>query len=76
MCLLMLSWGGVPAQVIKYRFNQDIIDRIERGKWYNRDVNWLEKNIDSFHLEISGLSDLDFWMNDCAKVFKQIKLQS
>jgi acetyltransferase-like isoleucine patch superfamily enzyme len=33
--------GGVPAKVIRYRFSQDIIDRLLQMKWWNYEVQSL-----------------------------------
>lgn len=38
--------GGVPAKVIKYRFDQDTINFLESFKWWNKDVSWMMKNIE------------------------------
>ena len=27
--------GGVPARIIKYRFSEDIIDRLKKIEWWN-----------------------------------------
>ena len=36
--------GGVPAKVIRYRFEQADIDLLEQLKWWDRDIDWLRKN--------------------------------
>lgn len=40
--------GGVPAKIIKYRFSQDIIDRLLEIKWWDKDEAWLSDNKESF----------------------------
>lgn len=40
--------GGVPAKVIKYRFPNDVCDKIEKTCWWNWDDNKLLANADSF----------------------------
>lgn len=40
--------GGVPARIIKYRFNEKDIERLLSIKWWNKDVEWLKNNIDKF----------------------------
>jgi len=46
--------GGIPAQKIKMRFNQETIDKLKSIKWWNRDFEDIRKNymeflnIDSF----------------------------
>ncbi|HZY39330.1 MAG TPA: CatB-related O-acetyltransferase [Mucilaginibacter sp.] len=36
--------GGVPAKHIKYRFERDQINFLLNNKWWEKDLNWLEKN--------------------------------
>ena len=33
--------GGVPAKLIKYRFEKDIIDKLLEIKWWDHDEKWL-----------------------------------
>ena len=40
--------GGVPAKIIKYRFSKETIDRLVKFRWWDRDINWIKNNIDSF----------------------------
>lgn len=40
--------GGVPAKCIKYRFENDIITKLERFKWWDRGIEWIELNADLF----------------------------
>jgi acetyltransferase-like isoleucine patch superfamily enzyme len=35
--------GGVPAKIIKYRFERNIIDELLASKWWDKDINWLQK---------------------------------
>lgn len=41
--------GGVPAQLIKYRFSPAQIVALEESKWWENDLAWIKKNKDSFH---------------------------
>lgn len=41
--------GGVPSEVIKYRFDENIIDFLNEFKWWNKDLNWLKENHNKFH---------------------------
>jgi acetyltransferase-like isoleucine patch superfamily enzyme len=43
--------GGVPAKLIRYRFEKDQIDFLNNFKWWDRDVVWLKQNCANF-LEI------------------------
>ncbi|PNW26706.1 hypothetical protein BKP44_16005 [Formosa algae] len=47
--------GGVPAKLIKYRYPSDTIDYLLKFKWWNKDVEWLKKNID----KINNIEDLE-----------------
>lgn len=40
--------GGVPAKMIRYRFTMEQIEKLERIKWWNKDIDWLKKNINYF----------------------------
>jgi len=40
--------GGVPADIIRYRFSEDIIDRLLAMSWWDRDVEWIQSHIDCF----------------------------
>jgi acetyltransferase-like isoleucine patch superfamily enzyme len=37
--------GGVPAKIIKYRFEPDLIDKMLKSKWWELDVRELIKHI-------------------------------
>lgn len=51
--------GGVPAKVIKYRFPQDMIDRLEETRWWDLPDGEITKVIDAFHKPNLSLEDLD-----------------
>lgn len=36
--------GGVPAKVVKYRYDEETVKFLLRIKWWNKDVSWLRKN--------------------------------
>ena len=36
--------GGVPAKVIKYRYDEETVRFLQETKWWNKDVNWLKEN--------------------------------
>ncbi len=36
--------GGVPARVIKYRFDKDIRDKLEETKWWDKDDKWIDEH--------------------------------
>lgn len=47
--------GGVPARLIRKRFNDDQIEVLKNTEWWNKEYDWIEKNshlflnIDDFH---------------------------
>jgi acetyltransferase-like isoleucine patch superfamily enzyme len=41
--------GGVPAKIIKYRFEQNEIDFLRRLEWWNLDLDFLKSNFETFH---------------------------
>ena len=40
--------GGVPAKVIKYRFNEEIIQKLLKLKWWEKDQEWIQNHADNF----------------------------
>lgn len=40
--------GGVPAKVIRYRFNETQIEELLRMRWWEEDTEWLKSNAGSF----------------------------
>lgn len=40
--------GGVPAKKIRYRFSVEEIRFLMRFKWWERDIDWIQKHISSF----------------------------
>jgi len=40
--------GGVPATLIKYRFEKDVREQLSAMKWWDRSDEWLQKNAASF----------------------------
>lgn len=41
--------GGVPAQIIKYRFNKETINSLLNSKWWDKDEKTLQDNYKLFH---------------------------
>ena len=44
---------GVPAKVLKYRFDQSVINRLLEIKWWDMDRETIKKNIDIFQGEFT-----------------------
>ena len=41
--------GGVPARILRYRFESAEIEFLEHIKWWDKDVRWLRENHELFH---------------------------
>lgn len=41
--------GGVPAKVIRYRFEEHEIRKLLKLKWWDMDIEYLKKNFQDFH---------------------------
>ena len=55
--------GGIPARVIKYRFEKEIIDkllRIDYGRLTNVDI---KNNLDFLYRELTDIKQLDDMKN-------------
>ena len=53
--------GGVPAKVIRYRFTQDVIAKLEEIKWWDMPEEKLRENIHFFQKEDISLDELDLF---------------
>jgi Acetyltransferase (isoleucine patch superfamily) len=51
--------GGVPAKVIKYRFEKDVIEKLIEIKWWEKGSEWMKKNIEIFRKPITSVTDLN-----------------
>lgn len=49
--------AGCPARVIRFRFDDLIIDKLLKIKWWNRDERWLSSHLDFFTSAESLLDD-------------------
>jgi hypothetical protein len=38
--------GGVPAKILKYRYDEETIKFLLDFKWWNKDISWLRNNVD------------------------------
>lgn len=48
--------GGVPAKIIRYRFEKNEIEKLLKLNWWDMDVDYLKRNFRKFH----GIASLDF----------------
>ncbi|MFV5317260.1 CatB-related O-acetyltransferase [Priestia megaterium] len=49
--------GGVPARIIRNRFNNSEINFLNKLEWWNKDITWICENSKAFR-SISSLRDL------------------
>lgn len=40
--------GGVPARIIKYRYDEDTIDFLLKSEWWNYPIDWLRNHYELF----------------------------
>ncbi|MHA7865505.1 CatB-related O-acetyltransferase [Flagellimonas marinaquae] len=50
--------GGVPARVLKKRFNEEEVKKLLSLKWWNKDEDWLRENIYLFNSTKSFLEEI------------------
>lgn len=53
--------GGAPAKLIKYRFQQDIIDHLMEIQWWNLPDDEITKRIGLFHIENPTMKDINHY---------------
>lgn len=46
--------GGVPAKVIRYRFSPEIIEKLLRLKWWNKDEAWIREHRELFSIDLKA----------------------
>lgn len=51
--------GGVPAKVIRYRFSQEVIDKLLEIEWWNLDDDILKQSISFFQKENITIVDVN-----------------
>lgn len=50
--------GGVPAKLIKYRFNESVREVLEQSKWWEKDESLIQDSIEVFHSRQINLDNL------------------
>lgn len=40
--------GGVPAKIIRYRYDDKTISRLMSLKWWDKDIDWIKNRLDLF----------------------------
>ncbi len=59
--------GGIPAKIIKKRYDKETIDFLLNFKWWEKDYNWLSSNVyllNNLELLIKSEKHLNFNQND------------
>lgn len=56
--------GGVPAKVIKYRYPQEMIDRLMEIAWWNLPDEEITKRIELFHKANPTLEDINEYFKE------------
>lgn len=51
--------GGAPAKVIKYRFPQEVINRLQEIQWWNLPDEKITDVVELFHVENPTLEDIN-----------------
>lgn len=51
--------GGVPAKTIKYRFSEEVMDRLEKIQWWNLPDEKITEVVDLFHIKNPTLEDIN-----------------
>lgn len=51
--------GGVPAKIIKYRFSQEVIDRLLEIQWWNMPDEKITEVVGLFHISNPSLEDIN-----------------
>lgn len=62
--------GGVPAKVVKYKFPQEVIERLEEIQWWNLPDEENTKRIDLFHIKNLSLEDINRFFSENQKDIK------
>ena len=44
--------GGVPAKIVKYKHSQEIIDALNKVRWWDWSEEKIKRNINDFYLPI------------------------
>lgn len=55
--------GGVPAKVIRYRFPQEVIDKLLQLRFWDRPDEEIKKNLNLFQKEDFSIDDLEKWIH-------------
>lgn len=60
--------GGVPAKIIKYRYSQEMINRLLEIEWWNLSDEGISKVIDLFHTPNPSVDDLNKYFHKVVRM--------
>jgi acetyltransferase-like isoleucine patch superfamily enzyme len=46
--------GGIPAKLIRYRFDHDVVKDLVALQWWDRDIDWIKRNLPFFQKPIGN----------------------
>ena len=49
--------GGVPAKIIRYRFNEQEIAFLQSYKWWDKELSWIRENAKQYLREHPDIMD-------------------
>ncbi|MGN1275552.1 MAG: CatB-related O-acetyltransferase, partial [Floccifex sp.] len=50
--------GGVPAKILRFRFDDGTIKELQKLEWWNKNPDWIKEHKDQFGTEKFRLEDL------------------
>ena len=56
--------GGIPARLIKYRFSEDVINRLEEIKWWDLPDDRITEVVNLFHIDNPTLEEINRFFPD------------
>lgn len=59
--------AGVPARVIKYRFKDEICDKLKKIDFSQIDNQFIQENIEAFYMDINKTDNIDGLLNVLGK---------
>ena len=51
--------GGIPAKILKYRFDKDTINALLRLEWWNKDIEWQKEHMQLFKKNNITLNEIE-----------------
>lgn len=66
-------YGGVPAKLIRYRFEQEVIERLMDFEWWDKEQEWLKNNFRLFHninelINYMDKSQISYTSDNCTQI--------